>query len=289
MNKYETQKKLEQMFDKSRVLEKYKNQWIPVLKQYPWSLCVPENYEGTLNMCLSILNTLAQRPAGYMFHNLVEILLARSRELDNIETNTFAITFVLNQGAIHGMWSFDQVTWSSGSNIKVRPLFGFSPECQEELNRCMYKLPMIIRPKKVKGNNRRSGYVTYQDSLLLNGRHHKGFINHKFLNRMNQVSLVLNTHLMDYFEPTFDTKNVSDPAEVQRIKDNNALFKQQLNLVAEFLGKEKFWLTHKYDYRGRFYCQGFHVNYQATGFNKASVEFANKEVITDDVVFPFGS
>ena len=106
---------------------------------------------------------------------------------------------------------------------------------------------------------------------------------------MNQVPLVLNTYLMDYFEPTFDTKNVSDPAEVQRIKENNTLFKQQLNLVAEFLGKEKFWLTHKYDYRGRFYCQGFHVNYQATGFNKASVEFANKEVITDEVVFPFGS
>lgn len=289
MNKYEAQKKLESIFDKNKVLEQYKNQWIPVLKMYPWNLCVTENMEPTLQMCLNILNTLAQRPAGYMFHNLVEILLTRTKEYENFETNVYAITFVLNQGAIHKMWSFDQVTWSTGSNIKVRPIYGFNPECQNALNKCMYKLPMIVRPKKVKGNNRRSGYLTYQDSLLLNNKHHREFINHKFLNRVNNTALVLNHHLFNYFEPTFDTKGVSDPVEVQRIKDNNNLFKQQLKLVADILGKDRFWLTHKYDYRGRFYCQGFHVNYQATGFNKASVEFAKKELITDDINFPFGS
>jgi hypothetical protein len=40
-----------------------------------------------------------------------------------------------------------------------------------------------------------------------------------------------------------------------------------------------FYLTHRYDKRGRTYCQGYHVNYQGTAWNKACVEFAQKELI----------
>ncbi len=43
---------------------------------------------------------------------------------------------------------------------------------------------------------------------------------------------------------------------------------------------DRFWMTHRYDKRGRVYCQGYHVNYQGTPWNKAVVEFANKEHVT---------
>ena len=40
----------------------------------------------------------------------------------------------------------------------------------------------------------------------------------------------------------------------------------------------EFYLTHKYDKRGRTYCQGYHVTYQGAPWNKAVIEFADQEV-----------
>ncbi len=40
-----------------------------------------------------------------------------------------------------------------------------------------------------------------------------------------------------------------------------------------------FHMTHKYDKRGRTYSQGYHVNYQGNPWNKACIEFADKEVV----------
>jgi DNA-directed RNA polymerase len=42
-------------------------------------------------------------------------------------------------------------------------------------------------------------------------------------------------------------------------------------------GGNRFWLTHKYDKRGRTYCQGYHVSYQGNDYNKACIEFADGE------------
>ena len=43
-----------------------------------------------------------------------------------------------------------------------------------------------------------------------------------------------------------------------------------------------FYFTNRYDKRGRTYCQGHHATYQGTPWNKSVLEFANKEVITDE-------
>jgi len=51
---------------------------------------------------------------------------------------------------------------------------------------------------------------------------------------------------------------------------------QHLGLAAE----GEFYLTHKYDKRGRIYCQGYVVNYQGTEWNKAVIEFADQEVVS---------
>ena len=54
----------------------------------------------------------------------------------------------------------------------------------------------------------------------------------------------------------------------------NSLFTVKLCL----LNGNNFSLNHKYDKRGRTYCQGYHVNYQGTPWNKAVVEFSHKEI-----------
>jgi len=47
------------------------------------------------------------------------------------------------------------------------------------------------------------------------------------------------------------------------------------------LGNE-FYLTHKYDKRGRTYCQGYHVNIQGNDWNKSVIEFGEKEYVNDE-------
>jgi DNA-directed RNA polymerase len=41
----------------------------------------------------------------------------------------------------------------------------------------------------------------------------------------------------------------------------------------------QFWLTHRVDKRGRLYAMGYHTSTQGNAFQKASIEFANEEII----------
>ena len=41
-----------------------------------------------------------------------------------------------------------------------------------------------------------------------------------------------------------------------------------------------FYLTHRYDKRGRTYAQGYYINPQGNEWNKAVLEFADKEIVT---------
>jgi DNA-directed RNA polymerase len=38
-------------------------------------------------------------------------------------------------------------------------------------------------------------------------------------------------------------------------------------------------MTHKYDKRGRTYSQGYHIQPQGSDWNKAVIEFADKEIV----------
>ena len=56
--------------------------------------------------------------------------------------------------------------------------------------------PMLCEPKELH-NNRESGYLTFNDSLILgSGNHHEGNICLDVLNRMNQVQLKLDTDFL---------------------------------------------------------------------------------------------
>ena len=41
----------------------------------------------------------------------------------------------------------------------------------------------------------------------------------------------------------------------------------------------RFFLTHAYDKRGRTYAKGYHVNYQGNDWNKATICFAEGEIV----------
>ena len=159
--------------------------------------------------------------------------------------------------------------------------------------------PMLCEPKELH-NNRESGYLTFNDSLILGSdNHHEGNICLDVLNRMNQVQLKLDTDFLCKIEEDpnseFTVEKIKEAAwdrgedisqheameRVEQQKENWKNFKQQSYEFYALIAKcgNIFHLTHKVDKRGRIYSQGYHLNTQGTSFKKAMIEFAEQEFI----------
>lgn len=164
--------------------------------------------------------------------------------------------------------------------------FGISQDLQCELDRFQFPLPMIVSPKPIE-SNLDSGYLTAKASVILRDNHHDDDVCLDHLNRMNQVKLSINmdvaNHVQNKWKKLAKKKSNETWEEYQKrlktFEKYNSVTKDVLNLLTKE-GNELY-LTHRYDKRGRTYCMGFHVTYQGTDWNKAVIEFADKEVLTD--------
>ena len=162
----------------------------------------------------------------------------------------------------------------------------------KDIERFQYPLPMVVQPKKLK-HNRTNGYLSDETSksmIVLKAGRSKPFyemadlcLDH--LDRMNKIPLTLNTQVAELIDNSWSDLDKKRPNETyedyqKRVRafekyDENS--KDVIYALTQL--RDSFWLTHKYDRRGRTYCQGYHVNYQGNPWNKAVVEFANKEPV----------
>jgi hypothetical protein len=115
-------------------------------------------------------------------------------------------------------------------------------------------------------------------SLILGGRanHHSDDICLDHLNRMNGIKLKLNRPFLRKYEeaPTYalDTQDKADQWD-QFITNS---YRTYIKLVRE---GNRFYLSHKYDKRGRCYVEGYHINTQGSSFKKAIVQLAQSELV----------
>ncbi|QXV74797.1 RNAP1-like RNA polymerase protein [Rhizobium phage RHEph24] len=159
-------------------------------------------------------------------------------------------------------------------------------DVKEELDRFQYPLPMIVEPKEIKRNTQ-SGYLTIQSSVILKNNHHDDDVCLDHLNRVNKIKFRINHDVAQQIHNTW--KGLDKPKEGETIssfKQRQLQFKKydetckDIFVHAEVAGGE-FYLTHKYDKRGRVYSQGYHVNYQGNTWNKATIEFAEGEMLNE--------
>lgn len=159
-----------------------------------------------------------------------------------------------------------------------------SDDVHAELESFQYPLPIVVKPAKLT-HNRSSAYLTGSGSLILKDNHHEGDICLDHLNRMNAVKLTINRETASMVANSWRDMDKQKPDEsfFDFNKRRRAFDKydRSVGKVMEILDDagNEFHLGHKYDKRGRTYCQGYHVNYQGNDWNKAIVEFANKEII----------
>ena len=163
-----------------------------------------------------------------------------------------------------------------GETIMVGHDWAMSHELVQHLNRMLFLPPMICKPKEVT-SNKGTGYLTFEESVIL-GRenHHSKKVSLDVLNIINQVSLSIEPEALVYEEKP--NKLLEEPEQVIAFEAMRDASREVYNYL---MGAEnQFWFTHKFDKRGRLYSIGYHIHIQATEFKKSLLELTKQEVIT---------
>lgn len=161
-----------------------------------------------------------------------------------------------------------------------------TPDVREDLDRFQYPLPMVIEPNVVR-TNRETGYVTSGGSIILRDNHHDDDVCLDHINRVNKTRLVVNPDTARMIQNQWADLDKQRPCETPTdFAKRKAAFEKYDRISRDviesmFMSEDGFYLTHKYDKRGRTYAQGYHINPQGNTWNKAVVEFAHREVVLD--------
>lgn len=177
----------------------------------------------------------------------------------------------------------DLVDWNPAyKQFIVR--FTISDDVQDEIDKYQFPLPMVVEPKELKKNTD-SGYYLTKSSVILKNNHHNEDVCLDHLNRMNSIKFTINTDTATMIKNKWRNLDKAKPGESRadyqkRVKAFNKYNRTAHDVIAQITQHGNvFHLTHKYDKRGRVYCQGYHVNYQGTAWNKAVVELVKKETV----------
>lgn len=164
--------------------------------------------------------------------------------------------------------------------------YELSDEVWEKLERYQFPLPMVVKPEPLQDNTD-IGFLTYSGSVILKDNHHNKDVYLSHLDRTNSVPLRINEKVLEHVFKKWQgdrtrKSNESRQEYQMRLKQFDK-FKRNAIGIMELLNKhsDEFFLTHRYDKRGRTYAVGYHVNYQGQDYNKAVIEFAVKEYINE--------
>lgn len=185
---------------------------------------------------------------------------------------------------LHKTVNADLVDWSPVTQQFILR-YGITADVQAEIDRYQYPLPMVVPPLPVQDNHD-TGYYTSRNSIILRDNHHDDDVCLDAINQVNQIRLRINQQVSKTIRNRWrhldKPKPDEDMAEFRKRVKAFEKYDRTAHDVIDHLGiatEGEFYLTHKYDKRGRMYCQGYVVNYQGTEWNKAVIEFADQEIV----------
>lgn len=151
-----------------------------------------------------------------------------------------------------------------------------SDQFYEYLDRVQYLPPLVHPPKQVR-NNYESGYYTFKDSLILGGKHkeHGGQLNYDVINTQGRIEWEIDLDI--YALKELPNKVLDSQEKVQQFTLMKNSSKEVYDLMLDH--GNSFYFNHKYDFRGRFYTDGYHINNQSTDYKKALINFKKKELV----------
>ena len=158
--------------------------------------------------------------------------------------------------------------------LAIQCNFKLEKETRDFIHETQYLPPMVVPPKKVT-DNVHCGRYTFEESVLLgNQTHHNHEVCLDVLNKLNNIVFSLNSDMLN-------APHTSKSKLTGIDKRNFDQYTKECSDIQQYLLNEdnQFWFIHQYDFRGRVYSSGYHINYQGTEYNKAIIEFDNKEII----------
>lgn len=187
--------------------------------------------------------------------------------------------------ALFDMVQYDFINYNTATD-KFVVKYQVSKDVEERLDMFQYPLPMIEKPEPVT-NNRQTGYQTIRGSLILKNNHTDDDVCRDHINRVNAIPLKVNVNTVAFIRNQWaDLDRRRDGEEQEDYLKRRTAFKvydeTSRDVIRAISAHERFWLTHKFDKRGRTYAQGYHVNYQGNDWNKSCVEFADAEVLNKE-------
>lgn len=121
-----------------------------------------------------------------------------------------------------------------------------------------YPMPMLCRPRYL-NDEQASPYLTEEKSQSVLGEYSGQTTNLPTLNALNRIPLRINKAVL---------RQAPDP-----FKDDDK-FRRDSAAVFERIQGQEFYLTWQFDFRGRVYARGYHVNPQGDDWHKSCIQFA---------------
>jgi hypothetical protein len=178
----------------------------------------------------------------------------------------------------------DLIDWSPvARQFVIR--YDISADIQADLDRYQFPLPMVVPPRQLR-TNEDTGYYTSHSSVILRDNHHDEDVCLDYLNQVNKTRFRINQEVAKTIKNRWRNLDKPKPdeeaGEYQKRVRAFEKYDRTTHDVLNHLGlanEGEFYLTHKFDKRGRTYCLGYHVSYMGAPWNKAVIEFADQEIV----------
>lgn len=152
------------------------------------------------------------------------------------------------------------------------------PEEKRAMDSFMYPLPLVVEPKTVSKNSDTGYHFNTRGSIMLRDKAPSEDLNLDYINILNKIPLKITSYKeVLELEPQWKHCDFNE-GEVEQKRFNFNLFKANFkDLVYKYRNFPEFYLTWKYDHRGRSYSQGYYINIQGIDIQKATIELAEPE------------
>lgn len=268
MNKFDKQRELEELYNKNQLIPRIKQEFITSELGF-------EQYFHEYGIEVDFGYAVLTQMALHKRCSVPTLLGCVAHVLDDAQASARMLEVCVEA---------DLLDYHEDLDVLIVK-YQIADEVQRELDQFQFPLPMIIKPVKL-DNNSMTGYLNSKGSVILKKNHHEDDVALDHINRVNRVQYVLNMHVVNFISNKWkglDKRKDGETLQVfNRRKKSFEKYDSTCKQVFEILNQESkiFYLTHRYDKRGRVYCMGHHVNYQGNDWNKACVEFAQKELVT---------
>lgn len=174
--------------------------------------------------------------------------------------------------------------WIGWNGIQLITALDLSNDVKKELDLYQFPLPMLIQPRKVNKNNDTGYWFCKKGSIILKDNYHEDDVCLDVINKANSIKLKLNSKTCTMVQNQWHDLDHQKKGETkeeyeQRLKQFNS-FNERAKKVQDWLIQQGiFFITNKYDKRGRMYSQGYYVNPQGTDYQKACIELAKGEFL----------